>query len=71
MLKRVGVEQPDAAQSQRNTAADVAFELAELMTRDHNSDEAVRYYKEALLHNDALQKVSEGDDVLGYLLCCV
>ena len=53
----MGVEQPTAAQTQRNTAADVAFELAEVMAQDHNSDEAVRYYKEALLHNDGLHKV--------------
>ena len=67
----MGVEQPDAAQSQRNTAADVAFELAELMARAHNSDEAVRYCKEALLHNDALQKVSERDGGGGEGQCCV
>ena len=51
------MEQPTAAQAQRNTAADVTFELAEVMAQDHNSDEAVRYYKEALLHNDGLHKV--------------
>ena len=56
----MGAEQPDAAQSQRNTAADIAFELAEVMAQDRNSDEAVRFYKEALLHNDGLQKVCRG-----------
>ena len=54
------MEQPDAVQSQRNTAAEIAFELAEVMAQDGNSDEAVRYYKEALLHNDGLQKVCAG-----------
>lgn len=52
VLKRVGLEQPDAVQAQKQLAASISCQMAEHAAGTREYDEAVRFYREALLHND-------------------
>jgi len=51
VLKRVGVEQPEAVQEQNNVASTIAFNMAEHALQEQNYETAERFYREAILHN--------------------
>jgi len=51
VLKRVGVEQPEAVQEQNNVASTIAFNMAEHALQEQNYEAAERFYREAILHN--------------------
>ena len=51
VLKRVGVEQPEAVQEQRNVASTIVFNMAGLALQEQNYETAECFYHEAILHN--------------------
>ena len=66
------MERPDAVATQRSFAADIACELADVLVVDQNSTDAVRYYQEALMHEDKHHKVWKhfrwGNPITNHLL---
>ena len=75
VLKRVGVESPDTAQSEKTLAANVCCELASVSVEDQNKDEGIKLYKEALSHDEGHKKVgfllTRGFTLCTYMSKCI
>lgn len=52
VLRRVGVEQPDAVKAQRLQAAKICAEMAELASNAREYDKAINFYKEGLAYDE-------------------
>ncbi|EDO49516.1 predicted protein, partial [Nematostella vectensis] len=52
ILRRVTTEQPDAALAQKQLAAKICSEMAEISTASREYDKAINFYKEALVYDD-------------------
>eukprot|EP00794_Sanderia_malayensis_P003381 gene3381-3871_t len=52
VLKRVGIEQPDTLESQKKLAAQINSQMADYYSSVKEYDNAIKCYKEALLHNE-------------------
>ncbi|CAH3123731.1 unnamed protein product [Pocillopora meandrina] len=52
VLRRVGVEQPDAVKAQKLQAAKICAEMAELSTTAREFEKAINFYKEGLTYDE-------------------
>ncbi|PVD35924.1 hypothetical protein C0Q70_02893 [Pomacea canaliculata] len=57
VLKRVQVDQPDVLPAQKQLAADICSQLAEHSINKRNFEQAIRFYKDALVYNENDSKV--------------
>ncbi|XP_064595299.1 tetratricopeptide repeat protein 21B-like isoform X2 [Liolophura sinensis] len=57
VLKRVHLEQPDSVASQKQLAASICCEIAELEAGQRNFEKAIKSYKEALVYDENNAKV--------------
>lgn len=58
VLKRVQLEQPDSVPAQKQLAADICAEIAKHCSSQRGYEQAVKFYKEALVYCDSDSKVS-------------
>jgi hypothetical protein len=58
ILAKIKSEQPDFVRAQRQTAANICFQLAEHYNQHNNVEKAQGFYNEALRHNEAHEQVS-------------
>ncbi|RDD45285.1 Tetratricopeptide repeat protein 21B [Trichoplax sp. H2] len=56
ILKRVGVEQPEAREKQREIAAKICCDIANHLANERNTEDAISFYKKALSYcNDHME----------------
>ncbi|XP_073097695.1 tetratricopeptide repeat protein 21B isoform X1 [Manis javanica] len=57
VLKRVQMEQPDAAPAQKHLAAEICAEIAKHSVAQRDCEKAIKFYREALVHRETDNKV--------------
>ncbi|KAM4859500.1 tetratricopeptide repeat protein 21B [Thomomys bottae] len=57
VLKRVQMEQPDAVPAQKHLAAEICAEIAKHAVAQRDYENAIKFYKEALLHCETNNKI--------------
>ncbi|XP_047401598.1 tetratricopeptide repeat protein 21B isoform X1 [Sciurus carolinensis] len=57
ILKRVQMEQPDAVPAQKHLAAEICAEIAKHSVAQRDSEKAIKFYREALVHCETDNKI--------------
>ncbi|KAK2509919.1 hypothetical protein MC885_009975 [Smutsia gigantea] len=57
VLKRVQMEQPDAAPAQKHLAAEICAEIAKHSVAQRDYEKAIKFYREALVHRETDNKI--------------
>jgi len=70
VLKRVQIEQLDAVPAQKRIAAEICAEIAKHSTAQRNYEQAIKFYKEALVHCETDNKVSSPSECFALFFHC-